>query len=114
MMRKAAAECNSKCYKADVDEIHEEELCELFEADNTLCHLNNRWVKIEAVMDSGAAESVAPADVAPWVPMLESSGSKRGQTYMSACGEKLPILGQNQLKVWTNEGKLAVDTFHVC
>ena len=43
--------------------------------------------------------------------MLESSGSKRGQTYMSAPGEKLPNLGQQHLKVWTNEGKLAVATF---
>ena len=45
-------------------------------------------MKIEAVMDSGAAESVAPADMAPWVPISESAGSRRGQTYMSACGEK--------------------------
>ena len=47
-------------------------------------------------------------DMAPWLPMLESTGSKRGQTYMSACGEKLPNLGQKQLKVWTNEGKLKI------
>ena len=77
-----------------------------------LCHLNDRCVTIEAVMDSGAAESVAPAVMAPWVPVLESSGWKRGQTYMSACGEKLTNLGQKQLKVWTNEGKLvALATF---
>ena len=61
-------------------------------------------------MDSGAAGSVALADMAPW-PMLESSGSKRVQKYMSACGEKLPNLGQKQLKVWSNEGKFAVATF---
>ena len=110
MMRKVA-ECNSKSFESDIDEIHEKELCGLFEADNTLCHLNDRWVKIEAVVDSGTAESVALADMAPWVPMLASSGSKRGQTYMSACGEKLPNLGQKQLKVWTNEGKLVVAMF---
>ena len=85
MMRKVA-ECNSESFESDIDEIQEKELCGLFEADDTLCHFNDRWVKIEAVMDSGAAESVALADMAPWVPMLESSGSKRGQTYMSACG----------------------------
>ena len=89
MMRKVA-ECNSKIFESDIDEIHEKELCGLFEADKTLVHLNDRWVKIEIVMDSGAAESVAPADMAPWVPMLEYSGSKRCQTYMSACGEKTP------------------------
>ena len=63
-MRKVA-ECNSKSFESDIDEINEKELCGFFEADNTLCHLNDRWVKIEAVMDSGAAESVAPADMAP-------------------------------------------------
>ena len=68
-------------------------------------------MKIEAVIDSGAAESVAHADMALRVPMLESTGSKRGKTYMSACGEKLPNFEQKQLKVWTNEGNLAVATF---
>ena len=68
MMRKVA-ECNSKSFESHIDEIHEKELCGLFEADNTLCHLNDRWVKIEAVMDRGAAESVAPADMAPSIPM---------------------------------------------
>ena len=37
-----------------------------FDVDNSLSHLNDQWTKIEAVVDSGAAESVAPADVAPW------------------------------------------------
>ena len=40
-----------------------------FEVDNSRCHLNDQWMKIEAVMDTGAAESVAPADMAPWVPI---------------------------------------------
>ena len=30
------------------------------------------WVSIEVVMDNGAAESVAPSDMAPWVPIQES------------------------------------------
>ena len=33
------------------------------------------WVSIEVVMDSGAAESVAQSDMAPWVPIKESDGS---------------------------------------
>ena len=41
-------------------------------------------MKIEAVMNSGAAKSGAPADMARWVPISESAGSRRGQTYMSA------------------------------
>ena len=97
--------------KTGLDKTKVEELCDLFEVDNSLCHMNDQWMKIEAVMDSGAAESVAPADIAPWVPISESVGSKRGQTYMSACGEKLPNLGEKQMKVWTNEGKPAMATF---
>ena len=56
--------------KTDLDEIRkeEEELCGLFEADISLCHVNDRWAKIEAVADSGAAESVALACVAPLIP----------------------------------------------
>ena len=38
MMRKIA-ECYSKSFESDIDEIHEKELCGLFEAHNTLCHL---------------------------------------------------------------------------
>ena len=97
--------------KTELDKTKVEEFCGLFEVDNSLCHLNDQWMKIDAVLDSGAAESVALADIAPWVPISESMGSKRGQTYMSACGEKLPNLGQKQMKVWTNEGKPAMATF---
>ena len=95
----------------DLDEIYVEELCVLFEVDNSLCHLGDQWMKIEAVMDSDAAESVAPADMAPWVPISESAGLRRGQTYMSACGEKLPNLGEKQIKVWTNNCKPAMAAF---
>ena len=35
-------------------------------------------MKLETVVDSGAAESVAPVGMAPWVPRQESEGSKRG------------------------------------
>ena len=97
--------------KTELDKTKVEELCGLFEVDNSLCHLNDQWMKIEAVMDSGAVESVALADVAPWVPISESVCSKRGQTYMSAGGEKLTNLGEKQMRVWTNEGSPAMATF---
>ena len=76
-----------------------EESSGLFEVDNSICHLNDQWTKIEAVMDSGAAEWVAFADVAPWVPISESACSRRGQTYMSARGENLRNLGEKQMTV---------------
>ena len=37
------------------------------------------WVRIRTVMDSGAADSVAPPTLAPLVEINESPGSRRGQ-----------------------------------
>ena len=64
-----------------------------------------QWVRIRTVMDSGAAESVAPPSMVPGVIVQESPGSKRGQHYVSASAGRLPNLGQQQLSVQTNEGK---------
>ena len=63
-----------------------------------------QWVRIETVMDSGAAESVAPPNMAAGVAIEESPGSKRGQHYISASKERLPNMGQQRMKVMTNEG----------
>ena len=64
-------------------------------------------------MDSGAAESVAPASMAPWVPIAESVGSKTGKKYMSASGETLKNLGEKKVEVITNEGMKANATFQI-
>ena len=71
------------------------------------------WVSIEVVMDSGAAESVAPSDMAPWVPIKESDGSRAGRKYISASGEVLQNLGEKMVSVYTNEGMPAEATFQV-
>ena len=67
----------------------------------------------ETEIDSGAAESVAPVQMAPWVPRQESEGSKRGQTYLSASGEKLPNMGEKKFDMVTSEGNWAQATFQV-
>lgn len=46
---------------------------------------------------------LAPMDMAPCVETLESVGSKRGQTYLSAGGDRL----HKQLEMATDEGRLA-------
>ena len=61
----------------------------------------------ETEIDSGAAESVAPVQMAPWVPRQESEGSKRGQTCLSASGEKLPNMGEKKFDMVTSEGNWA-------
>ena len=71
------------------------------------------WVSIEVVMDSGAAESVAPSDMAPWVPIKESDGSRAGRKFFSASGEVLQNLGEKMVSVYTNEGMPAQATFQV-
>ena len=63
------------------------------------------WVRIKTVMDSGAADSVAPPSMAPKVAVQESPGSKRGQCYVSASAGRMPNMGQKVLKIQTNEGR---------
>jgi hypothetical protein len=63
------------------------------------------WVRIRTVMDSGAADSVAPPTLAPQVEITESPGSRRGQCYVSASAGRMPNMGQKVLNIQTNEGK---------
>ena len=71
------------------------------------------WVKVETVLDSGAAESVAPSSVAPWVKTCESVGSRNGQTYQSASGTKIANEGEKRLQVVTEDGIEAEATYQV-
>ena len=86
----------------------------LFELGDELHHVNTpEWVQIDVVMDSGAAESVAPSSIAPWLDIKESEGSKFGRKYLSASGEVLPNLGEKNLDVVTEEGMAAKTTFQI-
>ena len=90
------------------DEDHQNYVGGVFEIEGGLNTVQKpEWVKIEVVMDSGAAESVAPADLVPWVPVQESAGSKAGRKYLSASGEVLSNLGEKKIEVFTNEGQLS-------
>ncbi len=64
-------------------------------------------------MDSGAAESVAPPSMAPQVSIDEAPGSKRGQHYVSASAGRLPNMGQQKLRVQTNEGRDALVLYQI-
>ena len=87
----------------------------LFDPEEEVHHLRSerRWARMETVVDSGAAESVAPSSMAPWIPTVPSEGSKRGQVYMSANGAKLANLGEKHFQVMTAEGNPAAATFQV-
>jgi hypothetical protein len=72
-----------------------------------------KWAKLEAVVDSGAAESVAPSSMAPWLPTVPSEGSRRGQCYLSASGTKLENKGEKRFDMVTAEGNWGQATFQV-
>ena len=57
------------------------------------------------MMDSGAADSVAPVTLAPQVEIIESPGSRRGQCYGSASAGRMPNMGQKVLNIQTDEGR---------
>ena len=87
----------------------------LFSPEPEINHFKQgpRWVKLETVVDSGAAESVAPVQIAPWAPRQESEGSMRSQTCLSASGEQLPNMGEKNFDMVTSEGNWAQATFQV-
>ena len=64
-------------------------------------------------MDSGAADSVAPPTLAPQVNISESEGSRRGQCYVSASGNRLSTMGEQVLNIQTNEGKDATVLYQI-
>ena len=63
-----------------------------------------KWVKVDSVMDSGAAAPVAPPSMMPGVKIVPSPGSLRGQKYTSASKHKLKNLGQQQIHACTEDG----------
>ena len=71
------------------------------------------WQEIEVVMDSGSGDSVAPTTMAPGVSVRESVGSKQGQHYVSAIGNRIPNLGEKVLEAATEEGNRHRVTFQV-
>lgn len=68
---------------------------------------------IRACMDSGAVDSVAPASIAPHVPLQESTGSARGQKYSTADGTSIPNRGEKTFVMRTKEGNDAEVTYQI-
>ena len=73
----------------------------------------NGWRKIRVVMDSGAAECVAPRDMCPQYLISDSAASKSGVFYTSADGGRLDNLGQQQLPIAFDNGMKAMATFQI-
>ena len=64
-------------------------------------------------MNSGAIDSVAPPTTCPHIPLADSSGSRAGQEYRTAGGERLKNEGQRHMQAWTDEGSTVGMTYQV-
>ena len=73
----------------------------------------NGWRKVKVVMDSGAAELVAPRSMAPQFAIVDSAASKAGVYYTSANGGRLDNLGQQDLPIALANGCKAMTTFQI-
>ena len=71
------------------------------------------WTCIKTVVDSGAVDSVAPLTMAPAAEVKSSPGCQRGQHYLSASGDRLANMGQQTLRVATDDGEERQVTFQV-
>ena len=72
------------------------------------------WEKITLTMDSGAAETVIPTNMCPYVPTKPSDGSRKGVEYEVASGHTIPNTGEKTLNVVTTEGQRRSLTMQVC
>ena len=72
------------------------------------------WLRVDAVVDSGAAKPVAPPHMAPGHVIEDSPGSKAGKNFSAANGAPLPNLGQQQLSMYTDEGMETSVLFQLC
>ena len=73
----------------------------------------NGWKRVKVVLDSGAAESVAPRSMAPHFEVRDSPASKAGVYYTSANGGRLDNLGQQEVPVEFGNGVRAMSTFQI-
>ena len=66
--------------------------------------LDEGWMRVSSIMDPGGAESEAPPTTCLHIPLTESHGSRAGQEYRTAGGERLRNKGQRHTQAWTGEG----------
>lgn len=62
------------------------------------------WTRSYAIMDFGAAESVAPPSVWKSWPVRETAASYRDQQYNTADGNRIPNLAERVVPVSTEDG----------
>jgi hypothetical protein len=123
------AEAKRQRYKAghiemqDLDhEIERHMLLLTREGDKTICAVSKdpknsdatggQWKLVEAVVDSGAEESVAPPGLFPGI-VTASPMSRAGGKYRAANGARIPNLGQVRVPFTNDQGEKCGTTFQV-
>ena len=71
------------------------------------------WHQVNAVLDSGAADSVCPRDMTPWFEVVDSDASRAGVYYTAANGGKIYKLGQTHIPIAMDNGSRTMATFQV-
>ena len=81
------------------------EICEDAAEANHIDSSDLVWVKVQSIMDTGAAKSVAPPSLACHLPIAETPESRRGAHFQTAGGGKLVNQGERTVPCWTNVGQ---------
>jgi len=68
--------------------------------------MHGAWERVVATVDSGANAPVMPPTIGKAYQVVDSEGSKAGNSYQAANGGILPNLGQKLMPVVTREGAI--------
>ena len=74
---------------------------------------HDEYTKLSGIMDSGAIKHVTNRKTMPQVPVRPSAGSKRGQCFISATGDRAPNEGEQEVHGYTEGGDAAMMTIQV-
>jgi hypothetical protein len=83
-------------------------------AEETDASRGTGWVKVTAVVDSGAVDNVIPEQDIPFVPLEQTERSKAGRGFRGPGGEPIPTSGQRTTVIKTSEGQTRKTKWQVC
>ena len=70
-------------------------------------------VNIAGVVDSGAVASVAPENIAEWIPKKENDASKKGAYYVAAGGSEIYNEGEKFFEGFSDTGAAMRNTMQI-
>ena len=70
-------------------------------------------MKVEAVVDSGACDTVTDPTTFPGIPIVESEDQKAGINYHGPSGKPIPNCGEQQVEAFANEGILCATKWQI-